>query len=450
MAKYVLFLFCVLLLVSNLSAQIGDSISISIQTKDSNFKANLIKQKASHELKKEYYESEFENQKAYEENTYKKINENYQRAQSQDFEAKRAQEIKLNALLKQRSKIEKTSDLFLQKSQQQSLQQLQQKSIIIDSKETEETIETESMEIDKSLNESISESVVVSIIEEESEFESESEFELIYSSKRLRGPSQFDSRIEINQLDPNINWQLYMLLINKSVGMIVEKDKLIKISNAFYQLEMNTTLKQYYNLCDNSSFNNQTVVGAGTAFISSNNSMLTAKHVFQKPLDQYVVVFGYEITNSKGVVESIIHKSNIYYPKEMLHSFLDLDVSHFSVDREFNADQSILSTANSKDSSLGDEIYMIGHPSGLPKKIAVNAGVLENNHSQYFYTSLDSFQGNSGSPVFDFKTNKVIGILVSGEVDYIFNGNCNEVNSCAYPYCKGEKVIRIEEVLKRM
>jgi len=64
------------------------------------------------------------------------------------------------------------------------------------------------------------------------------------------------------------------------------------------------------------------------------------------------------------------------------------------------------------DIGFGTEVYMIGHPSGLPQKVAVNASVRSLEGAAYFYTSLDAFQGNSGSPVFDRNTGEVIGILV--------------------------------------
>ena len=121
------------------------------------------------------------------------------------------------------------------------------------------------------------------------------------------------------------------------------------------------------------------------------------------------------------------------------------DVFIYELDRPL--DRPILEWKKSSSLKVRNEVYMIGHPSGIPKKIAVNASIIENKHAQYFYTSLDSFQGNSGSPVFDFNSHKVIGILVSGELDYTFNGNCNELNFCKYPYCKGEKVIRIENIM---
>lgn len=84
---------------------------------------------------------------------------------------------------------------------------------------------------------------------------------------------------------------------------------------------------------------------------------------------------------------------------------------------------------------------------GLPMKVALNASMQGNTNPQFFYTSLDAFQGNSGSPVFQLDTHKVVGILVSGEIDYKWNGSCNASTLCRIPYCNGEKAIRIEQIM---
>lgn len=69
-------------------------------------------------------------------------------------------------------------------------------------------------------------------------------------------------------------------------------------------------------------------------------------------------------------------------------------------------------------------IYMLGHPSGLPMKFTGNGKVVENHPKQQttqFEAAIDAFAGNSGSPIFNEKTHKVIGILVAGRVDYEYD-----------------------------
>jgi hypothetical protein len=64
----------------------------------------------------------------------------------------------------------------------------------------------------------------------------ESDIEL--NTKRLYGPSQFDSRIELLELNPDINWQYKLLLNSESVAMVVEKEKLSQLAKELYLLDL--------------------------------------------------------------------------------------------------------------------------------------------------------------------------------------------------------------------
>ncbi len=266
--------------------------------------------------------------------------------------------------------------------------------------------------------------------------------------KRLAlGPSQYDSRIEPLHLNPTALWAKSILDKRTSVGMVILKEHLQPISDSLFKLTSTRTLGKRYGLCPDEAFFNQPAVGVGTAFIIGDSSMATANHVYTATLDQYAVIFGFEVINTTGTVDIFVHANDIYLPTKLLTQQLNMDVAVFQVDRGFN--RPVLEWSRSSEATKGKMVYMIGYPMGIPQKVALNATIVDNSHTQYFYTSLDAFQGNSGSPVFDFATNKVIGILVSGELDYQWNGSCNESTLCRLPYCKGEKVMRIEKVLSR-
>lgn len=79
-------------------------------------------------------------------------------------------------------------------------------------------------------------------------------------------------------------------------------------------------------------------------------------------------------------------------------------------------------------------LFVIGHPSGIPLKIAGDAAVISSGTDVYvtdgfstrkwsdnaysFMANLDTFHGNSGSPVFNLNTMLVEGILVKGDSDF--------------------------------
>lgn len=88
-----------------------------------------------------------------------------------------------------------------------------------------------------------------------------------------------------------------------------------------------------------------------------------------------------------------------------------------------------------------------GHPVGLPLKLADNGKIRRNTNQSFFVTTLDTYGGNSGSPVFDLQSLKngapvVEGILVRGEADYVWMSNCYGSKICAEDACRGEDVTR--------
>jgi hypothetical protein len=97
---------------------------------------------------------------------------------------------------------------------------------------------------------------------------------------------------------------------------------------------------------------------------------------------------------------------------------------------------------------------MLGHPVGLSQKVASNGFIIENENPVFFKTNLDSFSGNSGSPIFNKKTGLVEGILVRGEGDFI----TDEVNDCERLHfcpengegCQGEDGTRITQISELM
>jgi len=64
----------------------------------------------------------------------------------------------------------------------------------------------------------------------------------------------------------------------------------------------------------------------------------------------------------------------------------------------------------------------------------------------YFVANLDTYGGNSGSAVFNAKTGVIVGILVRGENDYIYQGDCRVSNVCQATGCRGEDVTKLSAV----
>jgi hypothetical protein len=62
----------------------------------------------------------------------------------------------------------------------------------------------------------------------------------------------------------------------------------------------------------------------------------------------------------------------------------------------------------------GRAVYTLGHPLGLPLKLATGGAVVSASDGA-FRTSLDTFAGNSGSPVFDAGSHALLGLVIEGQ-----------------------------------
>jgi subtilisin-like proprotein convertase family protein len=94
----------------------------------------------------------------------------------------------------------------------------------------------------------------------------------------------------------------------------------------------------------------------------------------------------------------------------------------------------------------GEDLLVIGHPVGLPRKYAAGADVRDNGQAGYFQANLDTFGGNSGSAVLNANTLEVEGILVRGNTDFVQDGACDRSNVCPDSGCPGwEDVTRATE-----
>src|SRR5262249_3665943 len=98
----------------------------------------------------------------------------------------------------------------------------------------------------------------------------------------------------------------------------------------------------------------------------------------------------------------------------------------------------------------GTRLYVIGHPSGLPAKFADGAEVRTASDPAFFTANLDTYGGNSGSPVFNAATHEVEGVLVRATTDFVPVGMCLVSAVCPTSGCSGEDCTRVSEFLPRL
>jgi V8-like Glu-specific endopeptidase len=230
-------------------------------------------------------------------------------------------------------------------------------------------------------------------------------------------------------------------------------------------------LGEAQSLCPDERFREQDTAPFCSGFLISPNTIVTAGHCVSDETDcaQISVAFGYALATASSSVKGI-ESSEIYKCARLLYAEVPKknsfpkplpgqpntvpsgpDFSIFQLDRPVLGHLP-LRWRNSGTPELGTKVFVIGHPSGLPTKIAGGAKIRKLSPPAYFTTNLDAYGGNSGSPVFAHDTLEVEGILVRGGSDYIYQSEqrCRSSVRCPDDQCRGEDVMSITEIVQHL
>lgn len=223
------------------------------------------------------------------------------------------------------------------------------------------------------------------------------------------------------------------------------------------------TAQNAYGLCEDERFADQVILPGCTGFLVKPDVIVTAGHCLEEEnaCDRTAWVFDYVEGTEK------LQKSNVYNCKKVLESKLEstfgkiLDYAVIQLDRPVT-DRAPLRYRKSGRAWLGKDLIVAGHPSGLPLKIADQANITRMNKDElknfistllrkryYFIANLDTYGGNSGSPVFDAETLVVEGLLIEGAEDYEFDderGCLRSVQRSNKRWTTEEKVFRITKI----
>lgn len=200
------------------------------------------------------------------------------------------------------------------------------------------------------------------------------------------------------------------------------------------------TLGQGFALCPTEKYFDQITPAFCSGVLVADNIVATAGHCVLEPdfCNSTAFVFGFNRSTSTHDPNNI-QTPEIYHCKQVIHSEMDGAGADFAL---VQLDRSVVGHKPLPIADLtpaaGDDVFVIGHPVGLPAKIAGGAKV-RNQSTGFYVANLDTFGGNSGSPVFN-SNNEVAGILVRGEQDFEPNGMCNVTFHCQDGLCRGEDV----------
>jgi V8-like Glu-specific endopeptidase len=239
-----------------------------------------------------------------------------------------------------------------------------------------------------------------------------------------------------------------------------------------YQLLRTQKFGTAYNLCPEERFTDQPLLGFCSGVAVAPNFVFTAGHCADANPKDIAFVFNFRQKADGTFPRRNIPAADVVFGKSVLHRtytptgsdytifVLDADNAPFAIGSE-SLDGIVSDITDAASGEVvergfdtyvktGRSVYVIGHPSGLPQKLGIGK-VVGNGEVSSFTTDLDTYQGNSGSGVFDAVTDRLVGLLVRGETDFVSDTKrkCSVSNRCARALedCSGEDVQRVLPLL---
>jgi hypothetical protein len=207
--------------------------------------------------------------------------------------------------------------------------------------------------------------------------------------------------------------------------------------------------KRAYRLCDDETFARQPCGAFCSGFLVAPDVVASAGHCvdpdYLAHVDRMRLVFGFRMTDVDTPVV-IVPNSEIYAGKELIHHRFTTSQTDWSLVKLDRAvpNHPVLKLRTAGTIAANAAVYVLGHPCGLPLKYAPGANVRKNDPPAYFIANLDTYGGNSGSPVFN-TNHEVEGILVRGGTDFVKRGTCRVSVVVPTSGGQGEDVTRISE-----
>lgn len=228
-----------------------------------------------------------------------------------------------------------------------------------------------------------------------------------------------------------------------------------------------TKFKDRLNLCEKEPFREQPIGAFCSGSLISEDTVITAGHCIKNEDDcaNTYFVFGYAVKDSRNPNKATtkIPVNDIYQCKKIVRTHvgpeptpdnpqgvgLGPDYAIIKLDRKVVGRKPLKINTNQK-LRKGQRMFVIGHPVGLPVKLADDAYVRDATPGGYFVANLDTYGGNSGSPVFNMNTFEIEGILVRGDTDFTSDPNTGCVMSNVNPNDggRGEDVTKISALYK--
>lgn len=250
-----------------------------------------------------------------------------------------------------------------------------------------------------------------------------------------------DNRIEYYQAS-----EKYKTLAKSTVALF-KKSGLLKQSDGSYQI-IGKTFGVSHALCAAEPFREQTTAAFCSGSLVAEDIIMTAGHCISTVANCNDVQFVFDFNVNETGETKRVPADNVYSCKEVIHSEQAANGADFALIKLTRkvVGRSALKLRTSGEAKIGDSLVVIGHPVGLPQKIAGGASV-RSIKGEFLVANLDTYGGNSGSAVFNADSGLIEGILVRGENDFVSQGTCRVSYRCTDDSCRGEDVTKVSKAL---
>jgi len=240
-----------------------------------------------------------------------------------------------------------------------------------------------------------------------------------------------------------------------SVVALFGSDALIPVADGRWRLRFGPSGAER-GWCPDERFSRQPRGALCSGFLIAPDRIATSAHCVRPPDDPYAAgldcdearfVFGFGL-GADGEPPAVLTPEQVYRCAAVIDgegSPNGADWRVVRLDRAVSDRLPLPVYAGDTPLARGTALTVIGHPIGLPAKVAPGGAVTDDTTVDHFVADLDTYEGNSGSPVLATLAARpvVVGLLARGETDFDATPEgCERSRRCDAERCGGEHVTR--------